>query len=102
MTRGIKKGTVIYKQLTMPVKATRAYYWIQHYISSNGESPDCYTIGVHALGASPDNYFTARNLARHYLNKYLIPQGFIVREGYGRGSKLRVSKPLTETSIIKE
>lgn len=96
--RGRKKGHVVWKKLTITPRAIRTYYWIQQYVNDNGKFPTYYDIGVY-LGANPQSYYTARNIGIGLVQRWLEPNGFVVREN----RVLRLTdKPLSESNIIKD
>jgi hypothetical protein len=96
--RGGEKGVPRYKTLALRPRAVRTYYWIQQFVKDNGRPPTYYEIG--ALFDGSDNHWTMRNRGIKAI-KPLLAQGFLVREGYGRGSKIKITdKPFTEVNIV--
>jgi hypothetical protein len=87
-----------YKELTLPTRAIRAYYWIQNNIKEHdGEFPTYYSIGMFLGGG--DNYYSARNRGIALVKRWLEPNGYVRREN---AVLSLTDKPLTEANILKE
>lgn len=96
--RGAVLGVPIYKTLSITPHAVRTYRFIESFIKENGRPPDYKEIGAW-LGGS-DNEWTTRNRGIKAC-KSLLAQGFIAREGHGRGSVIRITdKPFNEVNIV--
>lgn len=96
-TRGRKKGTVVWKKLSLTPRAIRAYYWIQNYVKEHEKFPTYYEIGMFLGGG--DNYYSARNRGIQLVQRWLEPNGYVRREN--RILSL-TNKPLIESNILKE
>lgn len=99
MTRSkhVGKGNHV-RRISMTMRVVRTYYWIQDFIKANGRAPTYREIGEWIGGS--DNWLTTRNRGIQVCEP-LLKQGFIAREGYGRGSRIKITdKPFTEAYIV--